>query len=344
MEQEKTQIEDEVNLMDYLNVILKRKWLIFLVFILAMAGAGVFSYFSLKIFRTETILEIGEIGRVDEKILFIESHTQIIEKIETGVYKHKLPEQRPVNVEASNPENTNLIIIRAESENPEQAKKVLQEINKMILQEHQEKIRFRKENINREIEKAENQIKLTEDEIKKTKTKLWLVQGNASRIENKIGFTKEEKKNLEDQIQVLERTLIYEQTPGTQFALFSAKERLAVKEKEIESLYLGIISSKNQRENLNFEIKSLEKTIKDLNARIVSLKSSLEEIEIKSTRVIKSPLIPEAPIKPRPLLNISIAGILGIFFGTFLAFFKEFWEKNRSISQKSKVNPAPFPN
>jgi len=39
---------------------------------------------------------------------------------------------------------------------------------------------------------------------------------------------------------------------------------------------------------------------------------------------------PEYPIKPNKKLNILIAGVLGLFVGVFVAFFLEFWQKEKS--------------
>jgi len=47
------------------------------------------------------------------------------------------------------------------------------------------------------------------------------------------------------------------------------------------------------------------------------------------TEMIKAPNVSEEPIRPRPLLNMTIAGILGLFVGTFLAFGREWWQKRR---------------
>ena len=136
------------------------------------------------------------------------------------------------------------MVIKAESDNPKRAKNVLQEITKIILREHQEKIKFERENINRKIEQTQTEINLYKD--------------NISRIENKIAFAKREKKNLQAQVNALEKTLIYNQTPGTQFALFNIKEKLENKNKEIENLYAQLTSCKIHLENLNFTIKSLK--------------------------------------------------------------------------------------
>ena len=40
--------------------------------------------------------------------------------------------------------------------------------------------------------------------------------------------------------------------------------------------------------------------------------------------------LPEFPIAPRPLLNIIIAGILGLFIGIFWAFAAEYFTKEKN--------------
>jgi len=92
-------------------------------------------------------------------------------------------------------------------------------------------------------------------------------------------------------------------------------------------LYLTINSLRRDREDLEIQINLLKNSIESLNAQINSLKASLEDI--KPTKIVKSPTVSEEPVKPRPLLNMAIAGILGLFMGTFLAFGREWWEKAR---------------
>lgn len=274
-QEQKIYSEEEINLIDYFNVILKRKRLIFLVFVLAVVGAGVFSYFSPKIYRTETVLEIGHKRGVEEGI--IEDPIQIVEKIKLGIYEKLvrvslgIPEEN-LEIKAENPEGTRLVKIEVESTNPKLTKMILEEINDLILSNHRELIRVEKELFKNDIEK----------------------------LRTKIISLKEEKEHLKVQVGTLERVPLQEQTVPFQFTLFSLKERLEVRKQQIEGVYL----------------------------RINSLERLLESIQ--PTKVIKAPPIPEAPIKPRPVLNMFIAGILGIFFGTFLAFFREFLEKNKT--------------
>jgi len=138
-------MEDEIDLADYLKVILKRKWVIFWIFSAFVIAAGVYSYLTPKIYTTETILEIKEIGRAQEKILLLEEPKQIIEKIKNDVYGKLVRSELGIGerdfpkIKGENPKNTNLVIIKAESDNPKRAKNVLQEISKIILKEHQKR-------------------------------------------------------------------------------------------------------------------------------------------------------------------------------------------------------------
>jgi len=325
---------EEIDLMDYVKVILKRKWLILVIFFGAAIAAGIFSFLMPKVYKIDTSLEVGIIeratGATSEQL--IESPTQLVEKIKGDVYgifvreKLQIPEEKYPKIKVENPKDTRLISLAIESAEPPKAQNILEETNNLILAEHQEKIKTKKELIEQDIKTTEEKIKLVESDIEKTKNKTQPIDEDIKRIENKINNAEEEKSNLEAKVEALERVLVYEQTPGTQFALFDTKEKLANKKQEIEDLYLTINLLRRSKEDLDVQVNSLKTNIESLNAQINSLRASLDEI--KPTQVVKSPTVSASPIKPRPLLNIVIAAILGLFIGVFLAFFQEWWEKS----------------
>jgi len=320
--------EDEIDLMDYVKVIIKRKRLILTIFLGSAIVAGVFSFMMAKVYKIDTSLEVGRIGSS-----MIEAPGQVIEKIKGDVYgifireKLEILEQDYPKIKTENPKDTRLMNIKIESSETEKAKNILKKFNSLILAEHQEKIENKKELIEKDIKTAEEKIKLVESDIEKTKNKIKPVENDIKRVENKIEYTKEEKENLEDKVEALEEVLVYEQTPGTQFALFDAKEKLAAKSKEIENLYLTINSLVRSKEDLEVKINSLKTSIENLNSQINSLKASLDNI--KPTKVIKTPTVSENPVAPNKKLNIAIAGILGLFVGIFWAFGKEWWENSK---------------
>ena len=308
MNQEQYQPEDEIDLMDYVKVILKRKRLILAIFLGAAIVAGIFSFLMPKVYKIDTALEVGII----EKAMgtapgqLVESPTQLVGKIDSDVYGIKVREKLNVSqieypkIKVENPKDTNLVKMTIESADSEKAKNILEEINTLILIEHQEKIKAEKELLEKNIELFKNNIEVSGKDIE--------------RIKIKISSLEIERKTLEDKIDALQKVLLYEQTPGTQFALFDTKEKLEAKIQEIESRYL--------------EINSLETQINSFNNQINSIKKQIEDIQ--PTKIVKGPIVSQEPISPRPLLNIVIAAILGLFVGVFLAFFKEWWEKSQA--------------
>jgi len=292
---------EEIDLMDYIKALLKRKWLILVIFLGAAIVAGIFSFLMPKVYKIDTAINIGEIGG---KI--IETPAETKGKIDSDVYgilireKLGISEREYPKIKVENPSGTNLINLTIESADSEKAKSILEELNNFILTEHQDKIKAGKELLEKNIELFKNNIEVSGKDIE--------------RIKIKISSLEIEKKTLEDKIDALQKVLLYEQTPGTQFALFDTKEKLEAKIQEIESRYL--------------EINSLETQINSFNNQINSIKKQIEDIQ--PTKIVKGPIVSQEPISPRPLLNIVIAAILGLFVGVFLAFFKEWWEKSQA--------------
>ena len=293
---------NEINLMDYIKVILRRKRLILAVFLISIITAGVVSLYLPKVYKIDTSLEIG---KITEKT--IESPEQIakktVEKIKGDVFgilvrkELELTEMDYPEIKVSNPENTDLVNIKIESDQVQQAKNVLEAINRLVLDEHQKMVIARK--------------KVLEKEIEFLKENINIPQKNIIRVQAKVVSLKKEQQILENKVSVLQEILIYEQTPGTQFALFDTEEKLEKKIQETEDCYL--------------QINSLEVTINSLKNKINVLEDQIEDI--RPTRILKSPAISESPVSPKLLSNIVLAAVLGIFMGIFLAFFKEWWIK-----------------
>jgi uncharacterized protein involved in exopolysaccharide biosynthesis len=298
--EEKYLQEDEIDLMDYVKVILKRKVFILTLFSLAVIVAAIFSFLSPKVYKVDTVLEIGKVG---EEI--VESPKQLMGRIEGDVYgalirtKLNIPETEYPIIKVENPEDTSVIRMEIESKNTERSKEILNEKDELIIIEHQKKIESEKDLLQKKIEFFEEDIKVLQKDIE--------------RIEIKIVSLGQEQNSLEEKIDALEEILIYQQDPGTQFALFDTKEKLEAKKQEIENRYL--------------QINALEKQINDLRSQINSLENQIENIQ--PTLIVKAPAVSAKPISPRPLLNMAIAGILGLFVGTFLAFGREWWERAR---------------
>lgn len=211
---------EEINLADYLKVISKRKKLIFGFVLMVVILVLAFSFLTPKVYKIDTFLEMGAIGGQ-----LLEKPEQLIAKINNDIYKTQV-EEKEFKISVTNPKNTNLIALEIESNRTQEAQNFLAKINNLILKDHQERIKVKKE----------------------------LIENDIERIGNNIAHLEKEKKNLEDKEKALEQLLPYQQLSqqlsGSLFMLLDVREKLAVKKQEIENSYLSINSLKISLEDI----------------------------------------------------------------------------------------------
>ncbi|NLY78042.1 MAG: hypothetical protein GX080_08190 [Tissierellia bacterium] len=56
----------------------------------------------------------------------------------------------------------------------------------------------------------------------------------------------------------------------------------------------------------------------------VFMESVKDIMKVENIQVIDEARVPDKPIKPRPMLNMAIAGVLGLMIGVFITFLLEF--------------------
>ena len=90
--------DDEIQLIDYLRVIWKWKWLIILGTFFCMVVAGVVSFTMPKIYEVSMTIEPGIIGVDKEgKFIYLDSINNIEEKIKGGIYNRGIQEALNIN-------------------------------------------------------------------------------------------------------------------------------------------------------------------------------------------------------------------------------------------------------
>ncbi len=155
--------EQEVDIRDYIGLILNRKWLIIIMTLLGVVVAGCLNFYYISnqsvVYEGSVWLEIGE----TKSRVLIESSEQIIKKVGIGVYGSG-------GAIAKNIKGTNLIEIIAKSVDLETPKVVLEEVSSAIIGSHLEKITVRKKGLESRLKNNKDKIDLLEqnkDELKK---------------------------------------------------------------------------------------------------------------------------------------------------------------------------------
>ncbi|HHY34638.1 MAG TPA: hypothetical protein GX510_03210 [Firmicutes bacterium] len=87
-----------------------------------------------------------------------------------------------------------------------------------------------------------------------------------------------------------------------------------------------------EKAELDQRIKSLEEVVRDLSQRLAQYQASVPVVSIASPA-----MVPDRPVKPRKLLNMAVAGVLGFFVSVLWALVFESWVRpSRPDSRQSQ--------
>jgi uncharacterized protein involved in exopolysaccharide biosynthesis len=212
---------EEIDLIDILKVIYKRRKILFLITFLGLLFGCLFYllsfFFDLFPKEVSTILEIGHM-----EDFVPESPLQLAEKIKNdnygeairtklGILPQEYPDaKRAWKVEA--PKDTRLVVIKIKTKNPKQAKAILDELNQIVIKEHQEKFNLQKN----------------------------VLVDDKKRIEEKIKTLESERKILEDKVNYLISLQAKEPSLINQTLLTEARKELEAKKQDIQDQYLAL--------------------------------------------------------------------------------------------------------
>lgn len=368
--------DDEIELIDYLRVLWKWKWLIVMgTFFCALAAFIYgFTHPAVKMYKVSTLVEIDP-KLTDPKVADLPD--KIKSGIESGIFDVQIMKDlsssstpsdiEPLAFEISIPNDLNMLYIVYKTPYSDTGKAVLDSLVKQIEELYRKRVEQTRSEIDDIVKTKEGNIKDIEDHItlaeKKNKKDIMIKK---NRIKSSIAKIKALKENIGR----IENTIVYMKKALPQAEKLASKIEDALVEPQDSTEYANIIlqvvnypvTLRNQidslaweKEKLLAEILSEENSIKELEAEIELLKAksdmSAEKREIaklktdieslKSDRdqvtaiiMRQNPTISPLPIKSKIKLKVLLAGVVGLFFFVFLAFFIEY------IKNASKSSPA----
>lgn len=336
--------EYEVELIDYLRVIWKGKWIILGCFVAAVAVAVAISLsqpnryetkgaYKLSSFPQLDSISINMVSKVDA--LAILRSRDLIEKVVASEEFAQLewPENMAresalswivAHIEAENPEGDLIRLSIAGFKSPQWLKDVLSQ----TVREFEWEIRRR---MVREIEQEESWLE--------TNRQLLLARQRdiEAEIDKEVSSLEVEYErqiaSIQERIRLIEQEspadlLVGENNATLQGYMVREKyrsliERLLPLQGQLDELP---VNKRAFFPQLYSDLDSLDNRIQDTKeklARLEQLKLEFQEDSL-SLVVFENPYAPESPLGPNRSLNIAVAGILGLFVGTLLAFLWEY--------------------
>jgi uncharacterized protein involved in exopolysaccharide biosynthesis len=328
--------ENEIELMDYLNVLWKRKWFIIIPALLCFIAAAIISSLLPPKWEIDALIQPSKFsietnGGQFEEVVAI-NPKQIAAQINQAIFDHLIADELNMDIKklpklkAENPKNTNLVLVSLKEKDVKKAKLILHSLFNHLKRELDEKVDMEKKWIDYQVKSEEIEKLSIEEEIKAYKNKLNIIKQRKHEIEREMS-------DIRNKIRIVDKELL----PSLKEEKIRESESLAILVYSTASLQSLIYhntlnellsSKKNEEDNINFAIEDKEKKIGLLENEIDNLNEKKGRIDY--TRLIKEPTSSTSPVSPKKKLNVLTAGILGLMIFTLLAFFLEYLKQHKA--------------
>jgi len=181
--------EEEIDLREYINVLLKRKGIIILIFLIAVITAALVSYFALSpVYQSSAVFSVAKIdGQIDDQpviniteALEIMKSNVVLDEVINRMGLKETAKQLSSQITTESLEGTNFIKVSVEHDTPEKTKSLVENIIEVFIKQNQTEY--------------QEQVKLIEDRLKVLEEQIAEVEKNIEEIEKvkkEIAATKE---------------------------------------------------------------------------------------------------------------------------------------------------------
>lgn len=329
---------DEIELIDLFRVIWKWKYLITLGTLTCALVTAVVCFFYPKIYRVEMILQpglyredgIGKSYKNGNRTSYIDSASKIQFHIESGIFDNEvldsLKKQNENNIPAtfnfklfySRPAET--LTVAYETPVTKQGLEILK-LLKTAIEKHYDPV------VNAINSKYDARIARKQSEILKLQESNGLSKGIVKSIEGRIEELEAEIDNLNIGLGKLENDLQKEELQDKSDN--ANTDNLPYKSVSLINLGSSLTGFKNDLSNYRIQIKQERLLLRKREIQINDLLSDISILKVdrhmvENVRVLKPPTINPEPVRPQPLIYITIALAFGLFTTLFLTFLLDY--------------------
>ena len=326
----------ESELVDYLMVLWKRKWIIILGTFLLVIVTGTVSFLINPIFEIDTIIQPGKFfvqnaaGNFEEVI--VEDPQQIADIVMHKSYDAaiaavlNLNEEDLPEIKGQSIKNTLLTRIWIKSHNIELSKKILNSLINFLREDVDKKINIEINNFDSLIKSYEIEKERRREQIEILKKKLRIIDKRKKDILIEIESLKKRISELEtEQLKVLKKE---EKSEIESLAILLYSNEVQQSFQYYDDLNEKLSEEKLKEEDQNTEIQIETAEINNLDNRIANIKEMKGRIDY--TKIVKEPTSSLDPVHPKKGLYVLIACIVGLAAFTMLAFFIDYVKRAKS--------------
>ena len=304
--------EDEIELMDYLLIIWKWKWMIILITFVCMVTAGVVSFKMPRIHEISMIIEPAVLGMQENGNPIFMDLVHMKGKIDSGIYNSRIlkrlninPRVKQLEFKAVNLENTKLIKIHSEWEHDKilTGTKILAQLAAEMAYDAEKVLLSIKGDIDKQIEMKQNEIVNIETERKDLDKQIAVKLNEIAKIEterkdfdkqiemkqNEIAITEMERKDIDKQIEMKQNEIAI-----TEMERKDIDKQIALKLNEIAKIDMErkdfdkqILLKLSDIQGTKNQIKLQEAILKNIGERKTELIREVQQVKNNTESLIQ---------------------------------------------------------
>ena len=325
----------EIELMDFLLILWKRKWFVLLLTLIVTAAAVVFVLISPKRWEVSTVMVPSKFlvqmeGGKFEEVVFVDPK-QIAGQINQGSYSslivselnlslHQLPE-----IKAENLKDTTLVKISIREKDVEEAKNILRLLLGRLISELNQKADIEIKNTDTLIKTREIEKNILDEEVKTSQKKVVVIKQREKAIENEMENTRKRIEALDAEQRASLKKEKTSETESLAMLLYSNEIQQSLRYHDALNELLN--SKRIEEEDLNLKIGNNAQLIKQKDNEIANLTERKGRIEY--AQVKREPSAPLNPLMQRSLI-VFAAFLMGLAISILMAFFLEYLEKSKA--------------
>ena len=342
MEEMPTRLDDEIDLIDYLRVIWKWKYLILVGTVVCVLIAAGISINTPEVYRVTMILQPRIVINHDGDTKYLDSPTDIKALVEAGTYDQEIiariknPTIKTIptsfNFKVYLPVNTSLIRITYETVRAEEGIIILNQLIKSLSEERIEKVDYFQNKYATEISEKKAEVLRLQDELS-------LSEIDIGNINKRLEELRAEIKSLESNNSTLlkhrDRFLNNgdESSDLTKFLYSTTIQQYSILRNQIKNQILDY-NLKKERAKSNIEYIKMTRDI--LSKKVDDLREMIDGM--KTVQVIQPPTSSPDSMKSNTKIHVLLAAVVGVIFMLFLAFFLEYLLKSKAAKRQQKEN------
>ena len=304
-------MEETIEIKEFIEKLLKGKWIIASCTVIALLLSGIVSWFVLEEqYESKAVVQISsgvqDAGIMSNYVATEFTPTVYMQRMQNVEQNKKYFKANGIddfakeNLTVANQPDTDLVEMKYITNNPEKAQKNLQ----LLMEKTKSEVSTSMKETLDQLE----QTYLKESNILSTEIEELMSNYNSVITKNK-----------------LPEVLILQTISSSQFVL-----NLTNEQSNALSNVTGLIQ--NELLQLKAQIDTKTEEYNSVLTKYQSVKTGLDSFKADPfIRVIIEPTLAERPVSPNKVLNLAIGLILGLMVGIGLVFFRSYWKASASI-------------